>query len=697
MATQVPTKRGYIVSGPHGQRIHGQPTVSPEHLGQQKSFVEAYPFSRVDPRLIYAVPPTAQRTPPSDSQDPKRRRYNSNGVYVPAGQPYPEPAYAYPHSPLNNAYTRGEAMQQVHASQIPVQRMHGMQPTKPAMISPPRGVYPHPPQLQPVRPPHPHQRARSTVALPPIETVLAQAPIKMSSTSSQSSGVEAMIMSIPVLNKIKVLSQISGPLPTPGLTSPKPQVRGAIIAIEGMDANSVNSITTSLADQLGREGNFAVKIFDGPNPYTLVHKARSGTQGRHGNNTTESYLKMLSEWHKTNKEMVEYITTRPNGRTGDKDAPIAIDSPTIERETTPSRAQELKGDFDESTTDAPLSAISPKTIHKTAELSIVSPPSIKGRSQSTPGARSTGEGDTITVDKDNDNGTVSAPLMFPRPLNSSRIPPLPTPTHSSALVPQSLSRAPLQSDIDQAPDSSKQTHSTPQHEAEAPLQESQHQDQASRARKSDHGKESQNTHLAAANNNNNSSVIPIALVPHFQLTTVDASSISMPISDGFSPPAHWQWFATLWRGSVGPDVTIVIKSTEEEVADGANTVAAAAEAGAAAGGGSATDNNPRAAGPSTTSTAGAIASAPSQGQVSARERTSGSNAGVGNATSSSGVEIRLSDYRAVIVKTGIISSANSAASDTAGSSAKQASHKELEYWEKAKRRVGFEVEEFLRK
>ncbi|KEF57784.1 uncharacterized protein A1O9_05704 [Exophiala aquamarina CBS 119918] len=659
MATQIPGKRGYVVSGPHGQIIHGQPTVSPEHLAQQKSFVEAYPFSRVDPRLIYAVPPTAQRAPPSDSQDPKRRRYNNNGVYVPAGQPYPEPTYSYPHSPMNNAYTRGEAMQQLHAQQLPAQRIHGMQPTKAAIMSPPRGVYPHPPQLQPVRPPHPHQRARSTVALPPIETVLSHAPIKASSTSSQRSGVEAMIMSIPVLNKIKVLSQISGPLPTPGLTSPKPQVRGAIIAIEGMDASSVNSITISLADQLGREGNFAVKTFDGPDPYTLVREARSGVHGRGGNITTESYLKMLSEWHKTSKEIVEYITTRPQGQAGDKDTPIALDSPFMERTTTHSNGE----------ADVPLSAISPKTIYKAAELSIASPPSIKGRSQSTPGERPIADAANLTVNKDSNNPTsMAGPLMFPRPVNSSRIPPMPTPAHSAAIVPE--------------------------REAETPPQETQ-------GPQADSDKGNENAPVSAANNSN--SVIPIALVPHFQLTTVDASSISMPISDGFSPPAHWQWFATLWRGSVGPDVTIVIKSTEEDTGDGASTVAAATRTAAAAeaeaaGDGGATDTNTRPAGPSTMSTATGSAkpSAASQfpGAASTRQRTSGSTASVSNAPSSSGVEIRLNDYRAVIVKTGIFSTANSA---EGSGNAKQVSPKELEYWEKAKRRIGFEVEEFLRK
>jgi len=480
-----------------------------------------------------------------------------------------------------------------------------------------------------------------------------------------------MIMSIPVLNKIKVLSQISGPLPTPGLTSPKPHVRGAIIAVEGMDASSVNNMTTSLADQLGREGNFAVRIFEGPNPYSLIREARSGVHGRNGNITTESYLKMLSEWHKTSKEMVEYITTRPQGQTGDKEAPISVESSPVETTTT----TESKGDYAGTIADGPLSAISPKTIYKAAELSIASPPSMKGRSQSTPGGSSTAQGSAVTVDKENSKpASLAGPLMFPRPVNSSRIPPLPTPAPSSAT-------------------------SVAEHKAETPAQETE-------APNPDPAKDKENVRVPAANNA--STVIPIAIVPHFQLTTVDASSISMPISDGFSPPAHWQWFATLWRGSVGPDVTILIKSTEEDVPDIVNTVGAAAamaggtaiEIGGDGRGAADTNTNTRPTGPSTmpTATTGGASNPNTAGQAPpaapTRERTSSSTAGVVPATSSSGVEIRLNDCRAVIVKTGIISTGN--APEAAGN-AKQVSPKELEYWEKAKRRVGFEVEEFLRK
>ena len=33
----------------------------------------------------------------------------------------------------------------------------------------------------------------------------------------------------------------------------------------------------------------------------------------------------------------------------------------------------------------------------------------------------------------------------------------------------------------------------------------------------------------------------------------------IPINDAYAPVDHWQWMATLWRGIVGPDITIFVK------------------------------------------------------------------------------------------------------------------------------------------
>ncbi|KAK5270769.1 slightly ste11-like protein [Exophiala xenobiotica] len=630
VAMQVPAKRSYVVSNTPVQRL---PPTSPEHRAQQKAFVEAHPYQQVDPRLIYAIPANQPLpTPPSsDSQDAKRRRFNSTGVYMPGRETYPETAYAYAHSPvLNGPYSRPEV---VHVQHI-------QQGAKPVIVSPPRAVYPRPPQLQPVRPPHPHQRNRSSVALPPIETMVSQSPIKSSSVHSQGSGVEAMIMSIPVLNKIKVLSQISSPLPVPGPMSPKPEVRGAIIAVEGMDRTTVNSMIDSPAEQLEKEGKFSVRIFGGPDPFAAIESARndSNVHGRHM--TTEVYLSMLSEWHKINKEMVEYISTRPgsselkgNRGYGSKSSSSDVDHHMADADgpTTPEKAVRIYQGKSDGIND---SAISPKTMDKAAELSIISPPG-KGRSQST-----------------SEYSIRPPPLTFPRPHNSTRIPPPPPtpPPASPPPPPPSTSK----------PSSRIPPPRNPQGTPGSALLNPKTQEGPSLPRPC-------------------TNAIPIVLVPHFQLTTIDASSIAMPISDGFSPPAHWQWFATLWRGSIGPDITIVIKGVDDEV-DGGEA-------------------------------ARASVSVPTNTPMLGRDRTS--SAGLTAPGGQSGVDIRLNDCRAVIVKTSIIgmSATSKGPADAernpgdktlkeAGSAvpvnaAYQA--KEMENWEKAKRRVGFEVEEFLRR
>ena len=53
--------------------------------------------------------------------------------------------------------------------------------------------------------------------------------------------------------------------------------------------------------------------------------------------------------------------------------------------------------------------------------------------------------------------------------------------------------------------------------------------------------------------------LPVALISHFQLSQTDFFASRIPITDSYAPIDHWQWMATLWRGIVGPDITIVVK------------------------------------------------------------------------------------------------------------------------------------------
>jgi hypothetical protein len=53
---------------------------------------------------------------------------------------------------------------------------------------------------------------------------------------------------------------------------------------------------------------------------------------------------------------------------------------------------------------------------------------------------------------------------------------------------------------------------------------------------------------------------PIMILPTFQLHASVAYASRIPIQDAYSPTDHWQWMATLWRGIVGPDLTLYVKS-----------------------------------------------------------------------------------------------------------------------------------------
>ena len=59
----------------------------------------------------------------------------------------------------------------------------------------------------------------------------------------------------------------------------------------------------------------------------------------------------------------------------------------------------------------------------------------------------------------------------------------------------------------------------------------------------------------------------IALVSRYQLTTTDVHACTMPIRDSYTPTDHWQWMASLWRGCVGPDITILIRDCEKDEHD----------------------------------------------------------------------------------------------------------------------------------
>lgn len=247
----------------------------------------------------------------------------------------------------------------------------------------------------PPRPSHGHPD--SSLTLPPLQT-----SAKFDSpTTAQAKSVEAMVMSIPALNKIRLLSKISPPLSQPGPASPPHSVRGFVIAIDGSDRTCVAQITEALVSSLS--GYHPVCVFETP---SNQFPANSAWKSDEDADTFQTYLGIVERYHTLSAEIISYITTYPPQTT----SPPASPSPVSPKTTTPSKP------------------ITRSSSQKKSDIPSSDPP---------PG-------------------------------------------------------------------------------------------------------------------------VPIALVPSFQLTHADAFASRIPIADAYAPVDHWQWMATLWRGTVGPDITIVV-------------------------------------------------------------------------------------------------------------------------------------------
>jgi HMG box factor len=340
--------------------------------------------------------PTLQRVPTNGpyarrelagpmSPDHKRRRFNSSAVFAPTRRD------VGPESPYPYAQRRAS---------VP----------RPEFVQTPRTFSMGPPPRPPKSIPSPHD---PSLTLPPIQTsAIVQQREKQS--------VEAMVMSIPFINKIKVLSKITPPLAKPGPASPAYQIRGAIIAIEGLDIELVKKMVTYLESILAKTDDpiASIKIFPGPEVDTSSKAKDAAPDISGGSNmadATVNYLEIISTWHKISNSAAEYITTplpqpfpQPTTNTTEPDSSDSVSTNTI--------------------------------IPKTESLAITSP-------------------------------TSSAKTISP---------------------------------------------------------------------------------------------LPIALIPRYQLTTSDYHAVRIPINDAYSPFDHWQWMATLWRGCVGPDMTVYVRVCERD-------------------------------------------------------------------------------------------------------------------------------------
>jgi HMG box factor, other len=138
-------------------------------------------------------------------------------------------------------------------------------------------------------------RLHDSLTLPPLQTT--------SPTLQNRRDVEATVMTIPFINKIKVLAKISPPLVTRPTSSDSP-ARGAVIAVDGQDSSLVHIMVKYLGGLLTKEGRYAVRVFEGPEIHLRQKPSQAGEMG----DATMDYLNIISEWHRISGEIVQFVS-----------------------------------------------------------------------------------------------------------------------------------------------------------------------------------------------------------------------------------------------------------------------------------------------------------------------------------------------------------------------------------------------------
>lgn len=140
----------------------------------------------------------------------------------------------------------------------------------------------------------------SSLKLAPLKTSTpTMAPLTPFSQDGFNASVEATVMTIPYLNKIKVLAKISPPLqPTFRQT---PVMRGPVIAIDGQDPALVQSALSYLERMFKNEAKYHVRIFNGPTIKDPTTESSS--------DPTVEYLDTISSWHRVSDEVKDFVRT----------------------------------------------------------------------------------------------------------------------------------------------------------------------------------------------------------------------------------------------------------------------------------------------------------------------------------------------------------------------------------------------------
>ncbi|QDS73707.1 hypothetical protein FKW77_003388 [Venturia effusa] len=291
----------------------------------------------------------------------------------------------------------------------------------------------------------------------------------------ESRSVEAMVMSIPFFNKLKVIRQVTRRIDESYLSTPGHHTRGTILAIEGDDPQAVDGVMTSLSEILQRTGEFDVRCMCGP-------AAPSSSQG---GCDFKDYMSEILQWHEKSKHIIDFITGVEYSHTW---------TPTLQRNIAAGAVPVVKQEH-------------------------------------------------INLDdQEMDTSTYSSP--------------------SDAETPSAASAA--------SASSRRGSHETSKERLRAASVGDQAASGLVRGAKENSGRAASISQLRETTTPNTTSFpepptktlkIPLLLINNHILHATNVWSSSIPITDSYSPVDQWRWFASLWRGIIGADVTVYIKAS----------------------------------------------------------------------------------------------------------------------------------------
>ncbi|CZT01932.1 related to mating type protein [Rhynchosporium agropyri] len=162
-----------------------------------------------------------------------------------------------------------------------------------------------------------------SLRLPPLQTqMISSTPTssqrpdsRMDARETHAKSIEAMVMTIPYVNKIKLLTKISPPLAPPGPTSPAQSTRGAVVAVEGPEKDLLSEIGAFINEYLSKDPSFAVTAWNVSESKVATPGAAdlemNGASNVDACNPFVDYMSIISTWHTKSLEMIRYITTAP--------------------------------------------------------------------------------------------------------------------------------------------------------------------------------------------------------------------------------------------------------------------------------------------------------------------------------------------------------------------------------------------------